>query len=378
MTTTAVRPLAVTAEGVVTPAGIGLGTLVDALAGRAAACADPQQLPGQEVLPEPVRLVEDLRLAEHVGRKGTRYLDRTTALGLVSSRLALRGDPSGDPAGDPAGDLAGTGVVVGTSAGSLRSIGEFARDTLVRDEPYLVDAATFPNTVMNCCAGQIAIWNGLRGVNATVAGGQLSSFHAVRYGRNAINAGQVGRVLLGGVEELCPQTAWGWRATRLLDPQLPIGEGCALFLVEDAQAAAAAGRPAVAELLACEVESPGPVDARPPMAHRLARTVTRALERSGVRPGEVSLVAPGATGLAGLDAAEQRAIRRTVGADTAQLRVKDVVGECFSANGALQLAAVLAHWRTHAPSGAVALLTALGPDGSAGCLVVRSTTGSAS
>ncbi|GGM04968.1 beta-ketoacyl synthase N-terminal-like domain-containing protein [Dactylosporangium sucinum] len=367
MTTTtdrpAVRPLAVTAEGVVTPAGIGLDTLVDALGGRAAACADPAKLPGQEVLPEPVRLVEDLRLAEHVGRKGTRYLDRTTALGLVSSHLALRGSGPGDPAA--------TGVVVGTSSGSLRSIGEFARDTLVRDEPYLVDAATFPNTVMNCCAGQIAIWNGLQGVNATVAGGQLSSFHAVRYGRNAINAGRVGRVLLGGVEELCPQTAWGWRATRLLDPQMPIGEGCALFVVEDAEAAAAAGRTVAAELLACEVESPGPVDARPPMAHRLARTVTRALARSGVRPEEVSLVAPGATGLAGLDAAEQRAIRRTLGPGTAQLRVKDVVGECFSANGALQLAAVLAHWRAPDAGGPVALLTALGPDGSAGCLVVR-------
>jgi 3-oxoacyl-[acyl-carrier-protein] synthase II len=363
-TAIAVRDLAVTGCGVVSPAGLGMAALAEAMADGRTGCADPEQLSGEELLADPIRVVPDFQIADHVGRKGTRYLDRTTALGLVASRLAMA-EAGGD-------GWESTGVVVGTSSGSLRSSSEFARDTLVQELPYLVNPGAFPNTVMNCCAGQIAIWNGLRGVNATVAGGHVSSLSAIRYARNAIGQGHVDRLLVGGVEELCAQSCWGWRHTGVLDPAVPVGEGCALFAVEDGQAVRDRGDAALAGLLACEV---GFVDVRARLsssADALARCVERAGERSGVRAEDVDAVAVGATGLVGLERVENRVLDRLV-SGARRVRVKDVVGESYSAGGALQLAALLAHWRAEqVPAGRVGLVTSIGHDGNIGCLVVTS------
>ncbi|MFF9036693.1 beta-ketoacyl synthase N-terminal-like domain-containing protein [Streptomyces sp. NPDC014892] len=367
-----VRPLAVTALGVVSPAGIGLDALAEALRGDRTPCSDAAQLPlgdaDADGLPEAVRIVPDFRIADHVGRKGTRHLDRTTALGLAAT--AVLRSAAGVADGDP--EWAATGVVLGSTSGSVRSSSEFARDTHVQERPYLVDAARFPNTVMNSVTGQAAIWHGLRGINATLSGGTTASLAAFRYARNALAQGHARRLLVGGVEELCPQTAWAWVATGALAPEVPIGEGCALFALEDAERARAAGTPVLAEVLACET-SFAPVGQRPGLSGGLAECVNRALARGGVDASEISLVAPGGTGLSVLEGAERRALTRVLaGRAVEQVRVKDVTGEAYSADGALQLAAVLAHWRdTPADSRRVALVTGLGHDGNVGCLVVR-------
>ncbi|MFI8961984.1 beta-ketoacyl synthase N-terminal-like domain-containing protein [Streptomyces sp. NPDC053493] len=372
-----VRPLAVTAHGVVSPAGLGLDALAEALRGTREACDDAGQLPLGEAeadgLPGAVRVVPDFRIADHVGRKGTRHLDRTTALGLAAVAVLRSG--SADPvdavsADDP--EWSATGVVIGSTSGSVRSSSEFARDTHVQDRPYLVNAAAFPNTVMNSVTGQVAIWHGLRGINATLSGGTTASLNAFRYARNALAQGHAERLVVGGVEELCPQTAWGWQATGCLTEGTPVGEGCAVFTVRDAEAARAAGAPVLAELLACETAFV-PEGERPGPALALAGLIGRALERSGVDASEVELVSLGATGLAGLEEAEQRAVRKALGdRPVASVRVKDVVGEAYSADGALQLAAVLAHWQGEgAARGRVALVTSVGHDGNVACLVVR-------
>lgn len=371
----AVRPLAVTAHGVVSPAGIGLDALAEALAGTRAACADVDQLPLGEAasdgMPGPVRVVPEFKIADHVGRKGTRHLDRTTALGLAATAV-LRSASGLDE--DPR--WATTGVVLGSTSGSVRSSSEFALDTHVQERPYLVNAAAFPNTVMNSVTGQVAIWHGLRGINATLSGGTTASLAAFRYARNALAQGHADRLLVGGVEELCPQTAWGWAATGGLTGDTPVGEGCAVFAVEDLETARESGAEVLAEVLAVETAFV-PEGVRPGLAGALADCIARALARSGVQASEVGLVALGATGLAGLEGAERRGVRRALGAhEAAELRVKDVTGEAYSANGALQLAAVLAHWQG-APAGIArtALITGVGHDGNVACLVVRDGAG---
>ncbi|MET9624509.1 beta-ketoacyl synthase N-terminal-like domain-containing protein [Streptomyces sp. NPDC006464] len=372
-----VRPLAVTAHGVVSPAGVGLDALAEALRGERQPCADGAELPLGEAaadgLPDAVRVVPEFRIADHVGRKGTRHLDRTTALGLAAAAVLRSGAAVAE--GDPA--WAATGVVLGTTSGSVRSSSEFARDTHVQDRPYLVNAAAFPNTVMNSVTGQVAIWHGLRGINATLSGGTTAALAAFRYARNAFSQGHAARLLVGGVEELCPQTAWGWAATGALTQDTPVGEGCALFDLQDAEAAHAAGTPVLAEVLACETAFV-PEGVRPGLGGALAQCVTRALERSGVEASEVTLVAPGGTGLVSLEGVERRAVARALGGrEVAEVRVKDVVGEAYSADGALQLAAVLARWQDEPAAGGrrVALVTGLGHDGQVACLVVRDGAG---
>jgi 3-oxoacyl-[acyl-carrier-protein] synthase II len=370
MTPSPVAPLRVAACGVVSPAGYGLDELGEALRDGRRVCADPTEVPGEERMPDPVRTVPGLRAADHLGRKGTRFLDRTNTLGLVASKMALESMATAAES-----DASGVGVVMGTSTGSVRSTSEFARDTFVEERPYLVNPGLFPNTVMNSCAGQIAIWNSLHGVNATFSGGQLSSLQAVRYARNALEQEQAGRLITGGVEELSPQTAWAWRQSGALPPGTPIGEGCAVFVLErDGEPAGAGGGDPRVELLACDIAySPAP-DRRPRLLDGLTNSVERAVRRSGIDRDKVTLasVSAAAEGT-GEDRIEARAVQRALGRVQDTIRVKSVVGECYSASGAMQLAAAVAHWRrdTAAAPGDVALITSVGRDGNIGCLVAR-------
>jgi 3-oxoacyl-[acyl-carrier-protein] synthase II len=385
MTPRPVAPLRIAACGVVSPAGYGLDRLGAALRDGRPVCTDPAEIPGDERMPEPVRAVPGLRAADHLGRKGTRFLDRTNTLGLVASMMALKsmaaaGDDEGaDEDGNGSSDV---GVVMGTSTGSVRSSSEFARDTFVEERPYLVNPGLFPNTVMNSCAGQIAIWNSLNGVNATFSGGQLSSLQAVRYARNALALEQADRLITGGVEELSPQTAWAWRQSGSLPAGTPVGEGCAVFVLEraaDDESGETGDDPPI-EVLACDIAySPAP-DRRPRLLDGLTGSVERAVLRSAIDPDRVTLVSLSAAAAgSGEHRIEERAVQRVLDRMPRTIRVKDVVGECYSASGAMQLAAAVAHWRGDpaAEPGDVALITSVGRDGNVGCLVARYGTGRA-
>jgi 3-oxoacyl-[acyl-carrier-protein] synthase II len=373
-TAVGVQPLIVTGCGVVSPVGLGLDRLGEALRTRQVSYADPTADPLGEYPPEVLWAVPDV-LAEHLGRKGMRNVDRLTSFGLVACKLALEQAGLAASPGNSAAsaeDQASIGVVMATSTGSMQSCAEVARDTVLQDRPYLVHPGRFPNVVMNSCAGQIAIFNSLKGVNATVAGGQVSSLAALRYARSAIRAGRATRLLVGGVEELCPPLAWGWHLSDALMDQAPIGEGCAVFMVEDGESARLAGRVPLAEFLACEVGYYGGATQRRALADGMTTCIDRALERSGVTPDEVDVVSLGAANHVGLDGVERRAVQRVLGRAPAQLRIADVLGECYSASGVMQIAALLAQWRQDpAEVGRTALVTSAGNDGNVGCLVVR-------
>ncbi|MYW12344.1 hypothetical protein GT034_28960 [Streptomyces sp. SID2563] len=355
----AVIPLALTAVGVATPAGLGLEALGRALAGSLTVHAEPLA-DGETPPPRPVRTVPDLRTAELIGRKGVRHLDRTTKLGLVACRLAL------DTLPEPVGER--TGVVLGTTAGSVRSSSEYSLETLRQERPYLVNPSLFPNTVMNCAAGQIAIRHGLRGVNATLAGGHLAGVQALRYARNALRQGQADRLLVAAVEEFSPQTAWGWHRSGALAAAAPVGEGAAALMVEPEELARAAGRPVLARVLACETG----FATRARLTGGLASVISTALERSGRSPDEVTAVSLGATGRSTLDRLEERAVVRALGGLPGQVvRVKATVGECLSADGLLQVAAVLAARPADGGArGGTAVITSLSADGPVGCAVL--------
>ncbi|MEU0657790.1 beta-ketoacyl synthase N-terminal-like domain-containing protein [Streptomyces lavendulocolor] len=370
----AVRPLVVTGHGVVSAAGYGLAPLGDLLAGGGPGHTGPEGADAADYPPIAVRSVPGFRLADHLGRKGTRNLDRLTGLGLVACKEALLGlaDAGAAVSEEESGR---TGVVMATNTGSVQSLSDLARDTLVQDAPYMVNPGRFPNTVMNCLAGQMAIRYGLRGLNATVAGGRLSGLFAFRHARIALDQGRAERLLVGGTEELSAPAAWAWHRTGALSERGAVGEGSALFMVEDAERAAARGHTPLAELLACEVGFYGAGAGRHSLASGLAACVERALVRSGVTAAHIGTVALGATHHVGLERIEERAVRAVLGAVPGAVRIADALGETYSAAGAFQVAAVLAGWRRD-PAAAgtvprVALVTSVGQDGNAGALVLR-------
>ena len=332
------QELQISEVSVLSVAGVGLDALRarlrepvaagSALGGEPAA-ADAEHYRG---LPGRVAAVPDFRITDYVPRKGTKNLDRMTALGLAASTL-LKRDLSGR-AGITDASWESTGIAMGTVVGSLRSSIELDVDVIEGKGIDLVNPAVFPNTTMNCCASQIAIWHGFRGPNSTLANGTVSALSALRYAARLIRCGHARRMLVGGVEELSPHTAWGVRLKDEVHESVVVGEGAALVALEPAGAGAP---PALATVTACEVMF-APERTLAGYAEALRRAVDRALascEASGV---EVRLVLPGAVGTT-LAAAEESALERF---DAERVDLRAAVGECGGALGAMQLAAAVA------------------------------------
>lgn len=334
--------LAITGCGVLSPAGIGLAPLAAALANGGG--------------PEESALA-DFDARQHLGRKGTAFLDRATALGLVACGQAL--EDSGLAVDD--GNRHRVGVALGTTVGSFQSMSDYTRETLIEERPYLVNPALFPNTVMNCATGQSAIRYGLRGINATVAGGQLGILAVLRYAANALRRGYADAMLAGAIEELTPHRAWAAEVTGA-GPR--VGEGAVVLVLEGRDAAVAAGRHVDAELLAVRAGfSPGGTAAG--MTRTLAACIRRAMADAGVEPGQVALVTSGSPG----DEAAARALGLV---STEPVPVRPVMGECHALAAALQVSALLARHRDDpGRDDRVSLVTAVTPEGGVAAGLIR-------
>lgn len=360
--------LAITGAGLLTSAGMGLealsarlrsGVLVGAGAVEAAGCFD-------DPMPTPTaHLVPDLDVRARLGRKGTSTFDRATGMAVIAAGLALEDGGLALADADPER----VGIALGTTAGSLRSTIDFSRDTIEQERPYFVNPSLFPNTVMNCAAGQTAIWYGTRGVNATVAGGRLSMVSVLRYARNLLRRDAVDTVLAGAVEELTPHSAWAVARTTADENAVP-GEAAGVLVVERPEEAQAHGRHVDLEVLSV-VAGYVPTSADP--ADGLTRCIDGVLGEAGLPADEVALVVTQGTALSTYDAVEARALASAFrGRLPDGLGVAQATGECGAATGVVQAAAVLAlHRGDPSRDGQVSLLTAWTADGTVGAALVR-------
>lgn len=362
--------LAITGWGAVSSLAIGAEDFSAAVTeGRSGLRDVTGMFEDMELPHEKAFAMPDFRVRDHLGRKGTSFFDRSTSLALVGCTLALE---DADLVVDDA-NRERVGIVMGTTAGSIKSTSDYSRETLVQDRPYLVNALLFPNAVMNCAASQSAIWHRLKGVNATVAGGQIAGLSALRYARNQIRRAYVDALLVGSVEEYSPHTAWGTERLYASETQrATVGEGSAVFVVEDAAAVREAGRLPDAEVLAVEIGTYGQPGSRPDPGDGLATCITRALTTAGVSPSDVWAVASGENGIERLGKVERRGIEQVLGSGPERLRIKEAVGECHSASTSLGIAGLLGRHRA-APEldGRLSVVTSCSADGTVGAAVLR-------
>ncbi|MEU3726608.1 beta-ketoacyl synthase N-terminal-like domain-containing protein [Streptomyces sp. NPDC031705] len=308
-------------------------------------------------IPGDISAVPSFDITDFVPKKGTKNIDRTTALGLAASARLKQGLT--DSAGITDDSWHSTGVAMGSMVGSLRSSIELDSSVIEGAGIDLINPARFPNTTMNCCASQVAIWHGFRGPNSTLANGNLSAFSALQYAARLIHRGHGQRMLVGGVEELSPHTAWGIRSKKIVHDTVPVCEAAAVFALEPeglSQAPALATVPACAVGFAPERTDAGFTDA-------LRRVITAVLRQAGVDDTAVDIVLPGAEGTV-LAEAEQAAL---AGFTADRVDVRKTLGECGSATGALQVAAALAVGRP----GSTALITGIDISGAVGAAVLR-------
>lgn len=353
----------ITEMAVASPYGLGETSFTEGvLAGR------PTSAPlDTGVWPVPHRaagLIPGFDIADVLGPKGTRSMDRLTGIAVATTGLLL--DRCSTPLAD---DPEGTGMVLGTP-GSVQSVMTFTHDALTGLKPFHVNPAHFPNTVLNHPTGRSAIQHGLKGPNVSVAGGTASGLLALAYASRLLRAGHASALLCGAADEFSVQRARLENAVAA-GADDPLGEGAALFLLESASNARRGGRTPRAELLGCRFR----VAADAELASKaLALCVQDLLRDTGVTADDIALAVPtSAPGLLGEQ--EALALDEVLGtADRVELR--PLLGDTGAASTALQTAVPLALVRLRPRYvGRPALVTTIDRDGTVACALLRPAEG---
>jgi 3-oxoacyl-[acyl-carrier-protein] synthase II len=292
---------------------------------------------------------------DYLGPKGLRNLDRSTKLALVAGKLAI--DDSKLQITDENTD--DVGVSLGTTLGSVWSISEFDKEAL-RAGPRAVNPAHFPNTVINSPASQISIKFNIQGFNTTISSGFSSSLDAIGYAINFLELDRVKVVLAGGVEELCLQTFLGFykighlAGSRVGKKEINcpydkrrngivLGEGAAILALEELEHAKKRGAHIYSEVLGYgTIFDHKSKNIYNPKGDGAADAMSEAITDAGLKPEDIDYICSTANSTLDCDVMETRAIKKVFGKRAHEIPVstiKSIIGECFSASGALNTAA---------------------------------------
>ena len=291
-----------------------------------------------------------------LGKKGLRDLDRSTRLLSSAAKLAI--DDSKIEITEH--NTHAMGVSVGTTFGSLHSISQFDRSGLI-EGPRFVNPSHFPNTVINSPASHVSIRFKIKGFNTTISTGFCASLDAVSYAADFIRLNRADVVFAGGVEELCEETFMGFHALGCLsgtDGSAPIccpfdarrngiilSEGAGVLVLEDEGHAMNRGASILATIL-------GYGNAFDPFADKnfnhagagLRNAITIALREASLKPEDIDCIFACANSTKGLDGMETNVIKNVFREHASKIpvsSVKSMIGESFSASGALSLAAAV-------------------------------------
>ncbi|QVI20385.1 ketosynthase chain-length factor [Nocardia tengchongensis] len=344
----------VTGVGVIAPNGLGTEPFWEAvLAGRggigpltrfdttgSGAC-----LAGQ---------IADFQAAQHLPSRLLPQTDISTRLALVAAQWALD-DAKVDTAELTDYDM---GVVTGNASGGFEfTHREFNKLWSMGSEHVSVYESFAWFYAVN--TGQISIRHGMRGPSSALVAEQAGGLDAVGHARRTVRRGTP-LVVTGGVDSALDP--WGWAShvaggslSTATDPArayLPFdaeatgnvpGEGGAMLVLEDPEAARARGVPHVYGEIAgyAQTFDPPPGSGRPSGQRR---AIELALTDAGVTPADVDVVFADAAGLPEQDRAEAAALEAVFGAAGVPVTAtKPLTGRLFSGAGPLDIVtAVLA------------------------------------
>lgn len=303
--------------------------------------------------------ISDFKAEEILGQKGLRNLDRTTLLTLCAAQIALDDAGIKHPLTEDQTDE--FGVSLGSTMGSVWSISEFDKEAL-RNGPRSVNPALFPNTVMNSPASHVNIKFNIQGFSSTISTGFCSSIDAIYYAMNMMSLYDYRVVLAGGVEEMCEQTYKGFHKIGHLAGSRPgkeevncpfdkrrngimFGEGAAIVVLEELEHAKKRGAKILAEVLGYGTSfDPKSYNIYSPKAEGATEAIKQCLDDAKISLKDIDYISASANSTLDCDFMETKAVENVFGEKAKSIpisSVKSMIGESFSAGGALNLAASL-------------------------------------
>jgi 3-oxoacyl-[acyl-carrier-protein] synthase II len=290
--------------------------------------------------------------SEQIGRKEARRMDRYAQFAMAAAIEAVEDAGLGD-AGYEAERI---GVIVSSGLGGILSV-EAEHAKLLSRGPGAVSPFIIPMMISNMAAGQIAIRFGAKGPCHAITTACASGAHAVGEAYRLVASGAQDAVIAGGAEAaISPLSVAGFIAlqalSKSLDPDrasIPfdrdrsgfvMGEGGAILVLEDLEAAKRRGATVYAEIAgygttcdAYHITSPAQD------GEGAARAMRLAMAEGGVGPDSVSYVNAHGTSTPLNDKFETLAVKAALGDRAARVPVsstKSMTGHMLGAAGAIE------------------------------------------
>ncbi|MFZ9016200.1 MAG: beta-ketoacyl-[acyl-carrier-protein] synthase family protein [Ilumatobacteraceae bacterium] len=332
------RRIAVTGLGVVAPCGLGKSAYWEGLLG-----------PGLDGVGRSIEIQDWDPSPYYDSPKDARRADLSEQFAIAAAAEAV------SQAGDFIADPGRVGTIFGTGVGGIHTLEEQIEIRLAKGErrvsPFLV-----PMMMANAPGAAVSMRYGLRGPNETICTACAAGTHALTYAARLIAWGLADAVVAGGTEHAGTATSLAsfgnmtalssTGTSRPFDADrdgFVMGEGAAVFVLEEWEAARRRGATILGEILggasnadAHHITAPSPGGVGAIACMRLA------LDDAGLRPDQIRQINAHGTSTPLNDAAEAAAIAEVFGPDSVPVvSTKGVTGHAHGAAGALEAAAVL-------------------------------------
>jgi 3-oxoacyl-[acyl-carrier-protein] synthase II len=353
------RRVWITGLGIVTPIGTGVEAFRDGLRRAESPVKMIDRFDPSPFRSQVSAQVDDFDPHAWMPPKTARQLDRFSQFGMVAGRLALD-DARLQPGQAGAADPDRVGIYLGSALGGIA----FAEEQHERfmDKGIRQVAPTLALAVFGGAApANLGIALDVRGPILSTANSCASGGVALGEALGDLREGRVDAAIAGGCEiPLSPLAFGAFDIIRALsaghndDPAhaarpfdagrdgFVMGEGAALLVLEEAEAAERRGATPYAEILGYGATSDAHHMVQPRADGRdAARATTIALEDGGVDPGEIDYVNAHASSTPIGDVAEARAITMALGERAATVPVsgtKALYGHPLGASGAIEAA----------------------------------------
>ncbi|MSA61715.1 beta-ketoacyl-ACP synthase II [Gordonibacter pamelaeae] len=344
----------ITGMGAVSPAGVGVEALWDAVMGRGCCIGPVTRFDTADYDVHLAAEVRDFDPCEHgITKKEARRFERFVQYAIVASDEAIA--QSGLDL--EAEDTTRIACVFGTGIGGIDEL-QSGFFTLAEKGPKRVSPLFIPTMIGNIAAGNLSIRYGLRGECLNVVTACATGAHSIGAAVRDIRHGYIDAALAGGSEEsVSPICLAGFANLGALskadDPSqasLPFdarragfvaGEGAGAVVLESLEHALGRGATVLAEITG--FGSTGDayhMTAPEPSGEGVARAMRQALAEGGFAPEDLGHLNAHGTGTPANDATESKALLALCGEEAGRAvpvtSVKGTTGHTLGAAGAIE------------------------------------------
>jgi len=299
--------------------------------------------------------VKGFEPTDYMSHKDARRNDRFSQLAVAASLQAL------EQAGlkIDAANKNDIGIVIGSGIGGLTTLFEQTKILLERGaervSPFLI-----PMMMPNMASAQVSIVLGVKGPNLCTTSACSSGSDAIGFAYETIKRGDAKVMITGGSEAIInPIGVSAFNAmkaisTRNNEPQkasrpfdaerdgFVIGEGAGILILENLSFAQARGARILAEMIAYGASADAyHITAPLETGEGAAMAVQRALDKAGVKPGEIDYINAHGTSTSLNDKMETKAIKTVFGDYAYKVPIsstKSMMGHLVGSAGAVEAA----------------------------------------